>query len=223
MSVQLFLGCVLVVSVGAGILATRWLRRQRYRLPEDADLPTRSHVWVAVVMPLAALVAAAGVAGRWPWWVAIGPVVFVLAWFLAAAIDADVGRLPDVLTLPLGGAALAWGLALAWVFGDPGAALRTVAGGLGLGALYFALLLLSRAIPPHQEGLGAGDVKLAVSIGAALGWFSWLGVTSSVLLAFAIGAVWGVVLLVTGRARRHDSFSFGPAMVVAAALAFLVA
>ncbi len=223
MSTPLFLGIVLVVAVAAGVGFALRLRRRQHRLPEDADLPARAHVWVAVVTPVAAVVAATGVAGRWPWWVAIGPVLLVLGWMFAAGIDADVGRLPNVLTLPLAGFAVAWGLALAWLFARPDAALRTVVGALGLAALYLGLMVLSRVVPPHQEGLGAGDVKLALSIGATLGWFSWQGVWVSVLLAFVIGAVWAGVLLVSGRAGRHDSFSFGPAMVLGAALALLAA
>jgi leader peptidase (prepilin peptidase)/N-methyltransferase len=222
-SAQVFVGLAFVVALAVGLPAVCWLRTHRYRLAEEADLPRRSHVWVAVVMPVAAVLAAAGVAGRWPWWVAVGPVLFVLGWMLAAGIDADVGRLPDALTLPLAGLALAWGLAFAWVFGNPDAAVRTVAGAVGMAAVYLALQLLSRAIPPHQEGIGSGDVKLALSIGAVLGWFSWLGMWAALLLAFVIGGVWGLALLVTRRAGRRDSFSFGPAMVLGAALALVFA
>lgn len=223
MSAPIFVGIAFGVGVIAALGAMIWLRGHRYRLAEEAELPARSHVWVALVSPILITLVAAGLASRWPWWVAVGPICFVIGWAVAAGIDADVGRLPDALTLPLAGAALAWGLLLAAVTGNADAAVRCLLGSAGMAAGYLGLQLLSRLIPPHQDGIGSGDVKLALSIGAVIGWFSWFGVLAAVFFAFLIGAVWGLALLLARRAQRRDSFSFGPAMVLGAALALVIA
>lgn len=222
MTSQVFVGLVAAVSLAVGLCATAWLRRGRHRRDGERELPRRSFAWVAVLTPVAATLAATGLVSRWPVPVAVGPVLFVLAWMLVAGIDADVARLPDAFTWPLAGLAVAWGLVLAGVRGDPAAAWGTVLGAVGLGGTYVLLIAVSGLLTRHGAGLGAGDAKLALSIGAVLGWFSWLGVVAAVLLAFVIGAAQALVLVLRG-ARRRDAFSFGPAMALGAALALLVA
>ncbi|MCA0294219.1 MAG: A24 family peptidase [Actinobacteria bacterium] len=223
MTPQVFVGLVLAVSVAVGLCVTAWLRRGRHRRPDEQDLPRRSFLWVALLTPVAATVAAIGLVSRWPIGVAAGPVLFVLGWVLAAGVDADVGRLPNRLTVPLAGTALVWGVALAAVRGDVGAGVRTVLGAVALGGAYLALMALSGLVTGHGGGLGAGDAKLALSIGAVLGWFSWGSILGGFLLAFVLGAAQALVLVVARRARRSDAFSFGPAMAFGAALALVVA
>lgn len=70
--------------------------------------------------------------------------------------------------------------------------------------------------------LGLGDVRLAPLLGFALGW---LGVGYSVagfVLASVIGAAFGMVLLVTGRATKKTAVPFGPFLVAGCEIAVLV-
>ena len=62
-----------------------------------------------------------------------------------------------------------------------------------------------------RGGMGFGDVKLAFVLGV------WLGLEQSflcLLLAFILGGVVGVVLLLTGLKTRKDAIPFGPYLCV---------
>ena len=62
-----------------------------------------------------------------------------------------------------------------------------------------------------RGGMGFGDVKFAFVLGV------WLGLEQSLLcllLAFILGGVVGVVLLLTGLKTRKDAIPFGPYLCV---------
>ena len=62
-----------------------------------------------------------------------------------------------------------------------------------------------------RGGMGFGDVKLVFVLGV------WLGLEQSflcLLLAFILGGVVGVVLLLTGLKTRKDAIPFGPYLCV---------
>ena len=62
-----------------------------------------------------------------------------------------------------------------------------------------------------KGGMGFGDVKLAFVLGV------WLGLEQSLLcllLAFILGGVVGVILLLTGLKTRKDAIPFGPCLCV---------
>ncbi|MFF3491218.1 prepilin peptidase [Streptomyces sp. NPDC002795] len=129
---------------------------------------------------------------------------------LLATVDFAVKRLPDVLTLPLAGIAV---LALG------GAALLPEAGGawtgalwgaLGLGGGYLLLLLI------YPKGMGFGDVKLAVGLGAALGWYGWGVLFVGAFAGVLFNGLYALVLVVTRRAGRGSEIPFGPFMILGA-------
>ena len=132
------------------------------------------------------------------------PLIAVLpGTLIAAAIDARTGRIPDLVSLTTTAVVLvasalddALGVALAGA---------TCAGG--------ALLLLYAAT--RGRGLGLGDVKLAVAIGAALGAAGGL---LALGVAFVAGAAYGVALLVLGRAERQTAVPFAPFLALGTAL-----
>ncbi|MEV8534495.1 A24 family peptidase [Streptomyces sp. NPDC051211] len=133
--------------------------------------------------------------------VGLAPVLVLLA-----LVDLAVHRLPDVLTLPLA-AAVAAGLgAVAPLPGAGGSWPAAVAGGAGLGAAYLLLFAINPA------GIGFGDVKLALALGVALGWYGWGVWIAGAFLGFLYGALYGLGLLLTGRAGRRTAFPFGPFM-----------
>ena len=140
-----------------------------------------------------------------------------LAWWLgwtipAILVDLAVHRLPDRLTLPA--AAGTWLLlGVAALDADAGALAASRLGGAGL-ALFFAstTLLLGR------RGFGLGDAKLALSVGALLGWYGWPVLLLGLMLTFGLSALVSLALLATRRASwstppavrpvpaaRHDS------------------
>lgn len=112
----------------------------------------------------------------------------------ATATDVRHRRLPDRLTLPA--AALA-----------PLAVLPLGAASAGVGVLGGLVMLLAHAavLVSAPTALGAGDVKLAASLGVPLAALSWWA-----LLAMPIVAA----LIVTALARR-TGVPFGPPMLAA--------
>jgi leader peptidase (prepilin peptidase)/N-methyltransferase len=76
--------------------------------------------------------------------------------------------------------------------------------------VYLVLFLI------YPEGLGLGDVKLALGLGVALGWYGWDVVFLGTFAAFLLAAVYGVALVIAGRAGRKTAVSFGPFMALGA-------
>lgn len=128
----------------------------------------------------------------------------LLGWLVALTVcDLRRRRLPNVLTLP--GAVVI--LAVAFVGGHGTGALL---GAVALAGLYLVLHLLSR------EGMGAGDVKLAVGLGAATGA---LGVDT-----WLVAALLGPLLTVCfGLLLRVRVLPHGPSMCLATAVALAIA
>jgi leader peptidase (prepilin peptidase)/N-methyltransferase len=121
---------------------------------------------------------------------------------LFATVDFAAHRLPDVLTL-LAAAALALLGVAAVLPGAGGSWTSALLGSLILGACYFVLFLISR-------GFGFGDVKLAVVLGAVLGWYGWAIVLIGTFAGYLLGALYGIGLMLAGRADRTSRIPFGP-------------
>jgi leader peptidase (prepilin peptidase) / N-methyltransferase len=149
--------------------------------------------------------------------VAVGPRPELAVWLLAApvglalaAVDSAVNRLPDVLTLPLAaGTALLLGMA-ALLPHSGGSWPRALLGAVVLAGTYGLLFLINR------RGMGLGDVKLALALGAALGWYGWGVLFAGTFLGFLLGSLYGVSLILAGRAHRRTAMAFGPFMVLGA-------
>ena len=132
-----------------------------------------------------------------------------------AAIDLETSRLPNVLVLPsylvlgalLGAAAL--------LAGDLEALLRGAIGLASMGGVYLLLAVFSR-------GMGMGDVKLAGSIGFALGWLGWSQLAVGWIGGFILGGLVGTLLLVLRRADRKTSIPFGPWLLAGAWIGILL-
>lgn len=131
----------------------------------------------------------------------------VLAWFTALTVyDVRQRRLPNALTLP--GAAVVLAVAVATGRGVP-----ALIGAVALAVFYLGVHLVAPA------GMGAGDVKLAIGIGALTGTF---GVDAWVLAALGaplLTALWAVAVAFRGRAA---TVPHGPSMCAAAAVAVAV-
>ncbi|GMA25901.1 hypothetical protein GCM10025864_36600 [Luteimicrobium album] len=149
--------------------------------------------------------------------VAATPALVVLAVVAGplCVIDARSHRLPDALTYPgVLLVAVALGLA-ALVTADGASALRTVVGAAVAAGFHAVLARLG--------GLGRGDVKLAWLVGLPLAWAGWGVLATGVLLAFLLGGLWSVALLVARRAHRKTAVAFGPFMLAGALFAIVLA
>ncbi|ARQ68855.1 hypothetical protein CAG99_08265 [Streptomyces marincola] len=138
-------------------------------------------------------------------WLLAAPAVVLLA-----MVDFAVQRLPDVLTLPLAGVVVA-GLALAAPSDAAGGVLgRALLAGAVLSGVYFLLFLI------NPRGMGFGDVKLAMPVGVALGWYGWGIVFFGTFVGFLLVAGYGLSLVIARRADRKSTVPFGPFMALGA-------
>lgn len=152
-----------------------------------------------------ALAAATGPRPELAVWLLLAPFAVLLA-----LVDRNVHRLPDQLTLPLA-AASAVLLGIAVLLPDDGGSWPTaLLGGLVLGACYFVLFLI------NPNGMGFGDVKLALSLGVVLGWYGWLMLFVGAFAGFLFGSLYGLGLMALRRANRKSAIPFGPFMIIGA-------
>ncbi|MCF6522021.1 prepilin peptidase [Streptomyces sp. JJ36] len=147
----------------------------------------------------------------------VGPRPELAVWLVAvpaglvlAAVDRAVNRLPDVLTLPLAGGVTALLGVAALLPGAEGSWPRAVLGGVVLAGVFGVLFLI------QPNGMGFGDVKLALALGVALGWYGWGVLLVGAFLGFALCAVYGTVLVLRGRADGGTALAFGPFLVLGA-------
>jgi leader peptidase (prepilin peptidase)/N-methyltransferase len=140
----------------------------------------------------------------------------VLTWFLIALtfIDVDHQLLPDDLTLPLLWLGLALSLTVplggspASIPQDPRSAIiGAMAGYLSLWSVYHLFKLLT-----GQEGMGYGDFKLFAAFGA---WLGWKMLFPIILIAAAVGAVVGLVMIMVYGRDRRSHIPFGPFLAAA--------
>ena len=84
---------------------------------------------------------------------------------------------------------------------------------VGLGLFFWFLVWVTK-----EKGMGWGDVKLSPTLGLMLGWPKGL---LGVLLAFMIGAIVAIFLLVSKKKKMGQTLPFGPFLVVGALIALV--
>ncbi|GAA2266162.1 prepilin peptidase [Streptomyces ruber] len=168
---------------------------------------------VACVTAVACAVSAAATGPRpeLAVWLLLAPVAVLLS-----LVDLRVHRLPDVLTLPLAGAALVLLGAAALVPGHAGQWRTAVFGALALGGLYLVLFLV------RPDGFGFGDVKLGLGLGAVLGWYGWGVVVLGAFAGILFAGLYGLVLALARRIGRRTAYPIGPALIAGAYVALLL-
>ncbi|POX41674.1 prepilin peptidase [Streptomyces sp. Ru73] len=173
--------------------------------------PARTAAPLVTAVACALLAAAAGPRPELAVWLLLAPVAVLLA-----TVDAAVHRLPDVLTLPAAGAVAALLGAAALLPGHRGSWTGALLGGAALTAGYFVLFLI------RPDGLGFGDVKLALTLGVVLGWYGWGVLFLGAFAGFLLGSVYGVGMIIVRRAGRKSALPFGPFMALGALLGLLL-
>lgn len=227
----------LAVAVGVGAVAAvlgipvgRWLEATTYRKPDEDDVPHPGRRWwVPLVL---GLVSALTVHRIWfveddavPGWpvalvLTATALLVILSCVCLAAMDLDVHRLPDRIMWPTMGF-LGAGVTLAALVGggfDPW--LRSVLAAVASGGFYLVLALVSLA--RGSLALGLGDVKLAVVLGGALGWYGWTETVAGIYAGFLVGGLVAIGLLVARRVSWRGDFAYGPPMMVGALLGLLL-
>ncbi|MBJ6639825.1 prepilin peptidase [Streptomyces sp. DHE7-1] len=173
--------------------------------------PSAALLAAATALACAALAAATGTRPELGVWLLLAPV-----WVLLAAVDVRVRRLPDPLTLPLAAAGLGLLALVALLPEHAGDWLTALYGALALGGGYLVLFLV------NPSGMGFGDVKLALGMGAALGWYGWPTLLLGTFAGFLLGALYGGALVVARRAGRRTAIPFGPFLIAGAFAGLLI-
>jgi len=132
---------------------------------------------------------------------------FIAALISVAFIDYDHMIIPDVIVLPGAAIGLAASIALRperwWVY---------LVAAFGGAAFCFALALVWPG-----GGMGFGDVKMALLVGAVLGSRVLVGF----FLAFLVGSLVGLYLIVIRKQSRKTKLPFGPFLAFGSVVALL--
>lgn len=145
-----------------------------------------------------------------PWLLVLGTAGVALA-----MIDVDHHRLPDSIVLPLYPVLLV-GLVLAGVLSGKWPWLPALVGAAIWAGLIGALWFFSGG-----RAMGFGDVKLAPILGATLGWVGLASAVVGLFVAFVLGAIVGIGLMVASRAHRRSKVPFGPFLLGGALVGLL--
>ena len=133
-----------------------------------------------------------------------------------AVIDAATRRLPNRSTYPafpvVAGLLLAASLGLG--------RLGRLGRGLLAAALVGGFFLLQALLAPH--GMGVGDVKLAPTLGLALGWRSWGTVAVGVVAGYLLAGLAGLGGMLALGLSRKARLPFGPWLAAGALPGVLV-
>lgn len=140
-------------------------------------------------------------------WTLLVAVAFISALVAIAFIDYDHMIIPDAIVLPGAVIGLAASIAL-----DPGRWWVYVVAGFGGAAFCFALAMLWPG-----GGMGFGDVKMALFIGFVLG----ASVIVAFFLAFLVGSIVGIYLVVIRKRSGKTKLPFGPFLAFGSAVAIL--
>jgi leader peptidase (prepilin peptidase)/N-methyltransferase len=138
---------------------------------------------------------------EWPLLVAWASIAAMIA---VAFIDYDHMIIPNKIVLP--GALVGLGASVAL---DPHGWWVYLASSVGAAAFIFALVML------WPGGMGPGDIKMALFMGAVLG----KSVIVGLLVAFLSGTIVGVYLMVVMKRSRKTKIPFGPFLGLGAVVA----
>ncbi|CAN5186542.1 A24 family peptidase [soil metagenome] len=146
-------------------------------------------------------------------WVLVPYLVLFAALVAVSVIDLRWFRIPDRIVFPTLAVSVPLVVVVSLAYDVPSAIAWAVIGAV----VYFLALFVPHLVYP--EGMGFGDVKLALVMGLYLGWLATDRLSSvylvvvSLMLGCGLGVVFGVaVRLVT---RRDGAFPFGPALAAA--------
>lgn len=150
------------------------------------------------------------------WLVLVAGLYYLAMASWLSVIDIKHQLLPNRIVFPSAAIAGVLLLSASFFMHDAGTALRTLLGGAVLWAVYVVLRLVS------PSSMGYGDVKLAFVLGLYLGFVSWSAVLWGTFLAFVLGALWGLVLMVTKKGTGKTQIPFGPFMLAGALIVLVV-
>ena len=135
----------------------------------------------------------------WFWILGLIIVVFLV---FSAVFDLKYMILPDFSTIILIGCAIV----LMWILRGGGMPLEYILSALAASGFLLILNLITKG-----NGMGMGDVKLALFMGLFLGGLKTI---IAFYLAFVVGAILGLILIFFKKATKKSQIPFGPFMIL---------
>jgi leader peptidase (prepilin peptidase) / N-methyltransferase len=202
--------------------------------PDDRTDETETRIlrWRAPVIDLAAAAVLALVATRFGWSLDLPAfAVFGAALVVVTVIDIDHFRIPDRIVFPTLALTLVLLTAASAVAGEWGGLIAGAAGAIA----YFVFLFVFFFIWP--QGMGFGDVKLALVLGLHVAWAGTMAqvdgqlvyaglefglqlVLMAALFGSMLGALVGIGVMIAW--GRKGAFPFGPALCLGAFVAVVL-
>jgi len=151
----------------------------------------------------------------WIYGLSIQTLVYIIlssALIIIAFIDLQKQIVPDVISLP--------GIVIGFIlsFFVPYISFVDSIIGIAVGGGIILVIGLAGSVIFKKEAMGGGDVKLAAMVGAFLGWRY---IIISLFLGFFLGALTGIILIVTKIKKREDTIPFGPFIVMGSLITLL--
>jgi leader peptidase (prepilin peptidase)/N-methyltransferase len=139
-----------------------------------------------------------------------------------SVIDLELYILPNKITYPSILASLVIIPILSFAVADDpvGSILWALIGGFGFAGI-LAITLIAWELIVHKEGMGLGDVKLAVLLGLWSGWIHPVLPLLALVASSIIGLVAGVAIMIVRRESR--AFPFGPWLALGTIVVILAA
>jgi len=139
-------------------------------------------------------------------------IILSSALIIIAFIDLNEQIVPDVISLP--------GIVIGFILSFFVPYISFINSGLGVivGGGTILIIGLGGSAIFKKEAMGGGDVKLAAMIGAFLGWKY---IIISLFLGFFIGALAGIILILSKIRSREDTVPFGPFIVLGSFITLL--
>jgi leader peptidase (prepilin peptidase) / N-methyltransferase len=179
-----------------------------------ASIPVR-YPLIELAMGLLWFLVALRLTGEGLGWAVPAYLALAFVCLVLAVIDATTRLLPDRITYPAFPVVLALLVVASVGLGDPGRLARGILAALAVGGFFLLLALIS------PRGMGLGDVKLAPTLGLALGWLSWGTVAVGIFTGFLLGGLAGLAAVVALGLTRKSLLPFGPWLVAGALLGVL--
>jgi len=94
---------------------------------------------------------------------------------------------------------------------------NAILSGFGVSAMFFIIQVITKRVK-GVDGFGMGDIFLVPSLGILLGWPK---IIPGIFLAFLIGSVLGIVLMLLGKKKLGQYLPFGPFLILGTVLSLL--
>lgn len=169
--------------------------------------------YTATIITFGVFVGMASVTDNWA--LVIAGWILIAGLVSASWIDLLTHRLPRQVSYSILGAGLPFLVVAALLDDESGRIAWTGFGILMATAIMAILYLIGRG------ALGAGDVRLAPTLGAFLGWYGPRAVFFGVFLGFVVATVVSVALLALKRLDRKDEVPMGPFLMVGTLIMFI--